>query len=138
MPLPRIVIATGDPAGDQMTDNPKKRRNVLVLEDEPFIAMMLQDELEALGIHVIGPVNNLKSAIQIAETDDLDGALLDLNINGAYATDVADRLRGRNVPFIFVTGYERPIGLRYQEVTILHKPFTGLELRIALISLWDR
>jgi hypothetical protein len=29
-----------------MTSNPKKKRNVLVLEDEAFIAMMLQDELE--------------------------------------------------------------------------------------------
>ena len=59
-----------------MTSNPKKKRNVLVLEDEAFIAMMLQDELEALGIHVIGPVNNLKSAITLAETSELDGALL--------------------------------------------------------------
>ena len=121
-----------------MTDTSKKRRNVLVLEDEPFIAMLLQDELEALGIHVIGPVNNLKSAIQIAETENLDGALLDLNINGAYATEVADRLRERGVPFIFVTGYARPAGLRYREVAVLHKPFSGLDLRAALISLWDK
>jgi CheY-like chemotaxis protein len=121
-----------------MTGNPMKRRNVLVLEDEPFIAMLLQDELEALGIHVIGPINNLKSAIQLAESPDLDGALLDLNINGAYATEVADRLRVRDVPFIFVTGYERPTGLRYSKVAVLHKPFSRIELRTALISLWDR
>ena len=121
-----------------MTVDPKKRRNVLVLEDEPFIAMMLQDELEALGIHVFGPVNNLKSAIQIAETEVLDGALLDLNINGAYATEVADRLRERDVPFIFVTGYERPAGLRYRDVAVLHKPFSRIDLRSALLSLWDK
>ena len=121
-----------------MTSSPKKRRNVLILEDEPFIAMMLQDELEALGIHVIGPINNLKSAVQLAESPDLDGALLDLNINGAYATEVADKLRVRNVPFIFVTGYERPEGLRYREVTVLHKPFSRIELRAALIAMWDR
>ena len=121
-----------------MTTRSKRRRNVLVLEDEPFIAMMLQDELEALGVHVIGPVNNMKSAILLADSPDLDGALLDLNINGAFATEVADRLRVRQVPFVFVTGYERPAGLRYRDVPVLHKPFTGLELRTALISLWDR
>ena len=104
-----------------MTSNPKKKRNVLVLEDEAFIAMMLQDELEALGIHVIGPVNNLKSAITLAETSELDGALLDLNINGTYATEVANKLRARDIPFIFVTGYDRPAGLRYREVTVLHR-----------------
>ena len=113
-------------------------RNVLVLEDEAFIAMMLQDELEALGIHVVGPVNNLKSAILLAEISDLDGALLDLNINGAYATEVADKLRARDIPFIFVTGYDRPVGLRYREVAVLKKPFTGIELRMALFSLLNK
>ena len=61
-----------------------RRRKVLILEDEPFIAIMLEEELEALGLHVIGPVNNLEPALQLAEMPDLDGALLDLNINGAY------------------------------------------------------
>ena len=42
-------------------------RNILVLEDEPLVAMMLEDELEAMGIHVVGPANNLKSALQLAE-----------------------------------------------------------------------
>jgi CheY-like chemotaxis protein len=116
----------------------KKSRNVLVLEDEAFIAMMLEEELEAIGIHVVGPVNNLKSAVQIAESSELDGALLDLNINGAYATEVADKLRARNIPFIFVTGYQRPTGLRYRDVPVLQKPFTEIELRTALIALWDR
>jgi CheY-like chemotaxis protein len=121
-----------------MSAGPNRRRNVLVLEDEAFIAMLLEEELEALGIHVVGPVNNLKSAIQLAESPDLDGALLDLNINGAYATEVADKLRARNVPFIFVTAYERPAGLKHRDVPLLRKPFTDIELRTALISLWDR
>jgi CheY-like chemotaxis protein len=120
-----------------MAKKTKKRRNVLVLEDEPLIAMVIQDELEASGIHVIGPVNNLKSAIQLADTPDLDGALLDLNINGAYATEVADRLRARGVPFIFVTAYERPIGLNYQDVKVLRKPFTDAELHSALTALLE-
>jgi len=115
----------------------KRKRNVLVLEDEPFIAMMLEEELEALGLHVIGPVNNLKSAVQLAEMPDLDGALLDLNINGAYATEVADKLRVRGIPFIFVTGYEPPAGLKHRQVPVLRKPFTEIELRSALLALWD-
>jgi len=118
-----------------MPAEPHKRRNVLVLEDEAVIAMMLQDELESLGIHVVGPVSNLASAVTLAETAELDAALLDLNINGAYATEVADTLRARRIPFMFVTGYSRPEGLRYRDVEVLRKPFTGLQLRLALISL---
>jgi CheY-like chemotaxis protein len=47
-------------------------------------------------------------------------------------------LRARDIPFIFVTGYDRPAGLRYREVTVLHKPFTQIELRTALISLLNK
>ena len=120
-----------------MTSTIKIMRNILVLEDEAFIAMMLQDELEAMGIHVIGPVNNLKSALLLAETAELDGALLDLNINGTPATTIADKLHSRGIPFIFVTGYGRPVGLKYRNAAMLHKPFTGIQLRLALISLLE-
>ena len=120
-----------------MPANPPRKRNVLVLEDEPFIAMMLEEELEALGLHVIGPVNNLKSAVQLADMPDLDGALLDLNINGAYVTEVADKLRLRGIPYIFVTGYDPPAGLKHRNVPVLRKPFTEIELRSALLELWD-
>jgi CheY-like chemotaxis protein len=113
------------------------KRNILVLEDEPLVAMMLEDQLEAIGIHVVGPANNLESAFQLAELSNLDGALLDLNINGKYATKVADKLRTRSIPFIFVTGYDRPPGLRYRDVSVLHKPFTEIDLRMALLSLLE-
>ncbi len=121
-----------------MAASPKRKRSVLILEDEPFIAIMLEEELETLGIHVIGPVNNMKSALLLVETPDLDGALLDLSINGAYATEVAEKLLRRNIPFIFVTGHEPPAGLRYRDVKTLRKPFTEIELRTALLALWDR
>jgi CheY-like chemotaxis protein len=114
----------------------KTRRNILVLEDEALMAIMLEHELESIGLHVIGPVCNLQSANLLAETAELDAALLDLHINGDYATEVADKLRARGIPFIFVTGYDAE-GLRYQDVPVLRKPFTGLELRSALLALLE-
>jgi CheY-like chemotaxis protein len=77
----------------------------------------------------------LKSALLLADTSALDGALLDLNINGSYATEVADKLRAREIPYIFVTGYDRPAGLRYRDVPVLRKPFSGIQLRMALVTL---
>lgn len=118
-----------------MTVETKKKRNILVVEDEAFVAIMLEDELESLGLHVVGPVSNLKSALLLADTSALDGALLDLNINGSYATEVADKLRAREIPYIFVTGYDRPAGLRYRDVPVLRKPFSGIQLRMALVTL---
>jgi CheY-like chemotaxis protein len=118
-----------------MTAVPKKKRNILVIEDEPLIAMMLEAELESLGIHVIGPVANLKAALQLTESTDLDAALVDLNISGEYTTAVADKLHTRNIPFIFVSGYAAPAGLLHRDVPFLRKPFTQTDLRLALISL---
>jgi CheY-like chemotaxis protein len=120
-----------------MASRPVKSRKVLILDDEPFIAMMLEEELATMGVQVVGPVNNLGSALLLAETSDLDGALLDLNINGAFVTEVADKLRIRGVPFVFVTGYDRPPGLRYRDVVLLRKPFSETELRFALIAMWE-
>jgi len=51
---------------------PLASRNILVLEEEPLVAMMLEDELGSMGIHVVGPANNLKSALQLAELLTLD------------------------------------------------------------------
>ena len=121
-----------------MTEISNRVRNLLVLEDEPLIAMMLQDELESLGLHVIGPVSNLKSALLLAETPNLDGALLDRNINGTLADVVADKLYGRNIPYVFVSGYDRLVGLRHRDVPVLQKPFNKIELRMALLSLLER
>ena len=56
---------------------------------------------------------------------------------GAYVTEVADKLRLRGIPYIFVTGYEPPGGLKHRDVPVLRKPFTELELRSALLELWD-
>jgi DNA-binding response OmpR family regulator len=121
-----------------MTETSNKVRNLLVLEDEPLIAMMLQDELESLGLHVIGPVSNLKSALLLAETSNLDGALLDRNINGTLADAVADKLHSRKISYIFVSGYDYPTGLRHRDVPVLQKPFNKIELRMALLSLLER
>jgi DNA-binding response OmpR family regulator len=121
-----------------MTEISNRVRNLLVLEDEPLIAMMLQDELESLGLHVIGPVSNLKSALLLAETLNLDGALLDRNINGTLADVVADKLHARNIPYVFVSGYDRPVGLRHRDVAVLQKPFNKIELRMVLLSLLER
>ena len=113
-------------------------RNLLVVEDEPLIAMLLQDELEALGVHVIGPVSNLKSALRLAQMPNLDGALLDRNINGTFADEVADTLHNRQIPFVFVSAYERPGGLKHRDVPVLHKPFGKIEFRLALLALLER
>lgn len=100
--------------------------SVLVVEDETMIAMFLEDMLIDLGCDVVGPAGTVASAIALIETagQELDGALLDVNLRGGLAYPIADVLLRRGVPFVFVTGYAaHGIDPRYSAVPAVTKPF---------------
>jgi len=111
---------------------------VLVVEDEPLVAIMLEDALQDFGYQVVGPVENLKAAIQLVGSERLDAAVLDINIDGAISDAGADKLMTRGIPFLFVSGYARDLGLRYGTVPLLRKPFTTNDLHRAVAALVSR
>lgn len=78
---------------------------VLVVEDEMLVAMALEDQLSARGAKVVGPAMRLESALQMAEHEAFDVAILDVNLHGGRSYPVARILRDRGVPFVFATGY---------------------------------
>jgi DNA-binding response OmpR family regulator len=102
---------------------------LLVIEDEFFVAAHIENLLSDNGHEVIGPVGTLDEAKVLARSECIDGALLDVNLDGGRVDDVADILAGRNVPFFFVTAYGRdnlpPI---YREAAVVHKPFNDADL----------
>ena len=106
---------------------------VLVVEDEPMIAMMFDEMIQDFGSEAIGPVSQMKEALRLASTAELDAAVLDINLGGAVVYPVADALEERGVPLIFATGY-RPDALpaRFAQRTALPKPFTYATLAAAL------
>lgn len=106
---------------------------VLVVEDEPMIAMMFDEMIQDFGSEVIGPVSQIKEALRLASTAELDAAVLDINLGGAVVYPVADVLQERGIPFIFATGYRREaLPARFAESTALPKPFTYATLADAL------
>ena len=66
-----------------------KTTNVLVVEDEPIIGMTIENFLGDLGYSVVGPIENLKAAVLLAATEQIDVAVVDINISGQVATAVA-------------------------------------------------
>lgn len=112
------------------------RRNkcrVLVVEDEPMIAMMFDDMIQDFGSEVVGPVSGLTEALRLAATADIDAAVLDIKVGGAVVYPVADVLEQRGVPFLFATGYRREaLPERFADCTALPKPFTYAMLADAL------
>lgn len=98
-------------------------RRVLVVEDEPIIAMALEDMLTELGCEVVGPASNLVEAQALAEREAIDVAMLDINVNSARSYVIADELRRRSVPFAFATGYGEE-GIEAAETApVLQKPY---------------
>jgi len=99
-------------------------RRLLIVEDEFYLAQDLAQDLSARGATVIGPVPTVDDALDLIEdTDQIDGAMLDLNLQGELAYPVADALIARGVPFVFTTGYDASsIPSRYAAVARCEKP----------------
>jgi CheY-like chemotaxis protein len=80
---------------------------------------------------LLGP--SLSSAISLAQTAELDAAILDINVGGSVIFPVADILKNRDIPFIFATGYGS-MGLpdRFRNSHTLPKPFSYQSLAESL------
>jgi CheY-like chemotaxis protein len=106
-----------------------KACRILVVEDDALLAMALEDSLAALGHEVVGPARQIAEALRLAETERLDGAVLDLNIGGASIEPVAKILDARRVPFAFSTGYtHNKVPLQWRSRPLLQKPYHPAEL----------
>jgi CheY-like chemotaxis protein len=101
---------------------------VLVVEDEAMLALNLEDMLRDLGCVVAGSAAKLDDAMAMARTSDFDVALLDVNINGKRVDPVADAIRERGTPIIYVTGYGKTAATGF----VLEKPHNAADLERTL------
>ena len=101
-------------------------RTVLLVEDDYFIAEDVACQLEAGGAEIIGPVATVDAAIELIEqTERIDGAVVDINLQGVMSWPVADALLRRGVRFVFATGYDSTaIPARYAGIIRCEKPTT--------------
>lgn len=111
-----------------------KGAKVLVLEDETLVSMMIEDMLADLGCEVVGPFARLEEALEhISTHDDLDLALLDVNLGGVRSFPAAEALAEAEVPFIFTTGYDDAgIPETWRSRPALRKPFILREMETIL------
>lgn len=88
---------------DEATDEPLK---VLIVEDEPLLAMDLEAQLREMGHTVIGMASDAEAALRLAEGQRPDLALIDLNLHdGLTGPQIASELsRGKGMIVVFVTG----------------------------------
>jgi DNA-binding response OmpR family regulator len=109
-------------------------RRILVVEDEPMIALATATALAETGCTVVGPARTLAQALRLAKDEQLDAAVLDRNLGGYYSDSVAVQLRDRDVPFAVVTGYaDAGLPVEFADVPSLAKPFDP-DMLIALVA----
>ena len=100
-------------------------RSVLVVEDEPLIAMMLEDFLETLGHTVHATCERVADAVAEAEKGGFDIAILDVNLNGEHVWPVAYKLREKQIPFVIATGgHVEPPPAEFKNAPVIEKPYT--------------
>jgi two-component system, response regulator PdtaR len=80
---------------------------VLVVEDEPLIAMEVEATLLDGGFEVLGPAPSVGAALGLLKADVPDCAVLDVSLRGELVTPVAELLVLLHVPFVLTSAYGR-------------------------------
>ena len=101
-------------------------RSILIVEDEPLIAMMLEDFLDSLGHRVVATCDSVEDALGWAASGGFDVAIIDVQLkDGKSVWPVADKLAEKGIPFIVATGghVDPPPG-QHARAPVLSKPYT--------------
>ena len=105
LPACAARITAPGPVTAQVERSAAGRGRILVVEDEPFVAMQLQSDLESDGYEVIGPAANVAQGERLAQSEAFDAALVDVSLGPATSASIAEYLLERRIPFAFATGY---------------------------------
>jgi DNA-binding response OmpR family regulator len=119
-----------------MTDDKPPRVRVLIVEDEPMIAMTLEDLLVEHGFEIAGVVGKLEKALALIESAACDAAIVDANLDGVSASPAASALAARGVPFMIMSGYSREqLYVKFPAALFIQKPCPPDQIIRALSAL---
>lgn len=112
-----------------------KGLKVLVVEDEPVLAMKLEEMLKAIGFSVVWHATGVTEALTMMREHRPDCAVLDLYLAGEMAYPIARWLESERIPFVFAKGYGRRTILgNWASRPAIQKPFTLRALQAKLIA----
>lgn len=98
-------------------------KRILIVEDEALLAFELEDKLEAVGALPVESVSDIPHALKaIRSGDHFDAAMINVWLRGELSFPVAEELRQRGIPFVFVTGSEHDLTHHYPDATRHSKP----------------
>jgi CheY-like chemotaxis protein len=135
-----VVALSPDDARIALADAREKLRaaaatDVLIIEDEPIIAMDIEELVQSCGHRVVGTASSERQAVEIAGRSRPGLILADINlgIGGDGANAVARIQKIHSVPVIFVTAYPERLltGDEVEPAFVITKPFEPMTLAVA-------
>lgn len=101
-------------------------RSILIVEDEPLIALDIAEGFRAAGASVT-TAHQLRDGLRLAGHPDLSAAILDFGFNDGQGTELCERLKQRGIPFVLHTGYQH-VGDACHAGVLIPKPAAAKEL----------
>ena len=135
-----IVALTPADASEQLADARDRLRaaaatDVLIIEDEPIIAMDIEELVQNCGHRVVGVASSEEQAVALARRTRPGLILADINlgVGGDGKSAVARIMLGHQAPVIFVTAYPERLltGDALEPAYVITKPFEPMTLAVA-------
>ncbi len=102
---------------------------ILIVDDEPIIALGLEEMLVDAGFTIAAVVHKISNALAVIESGGCDAAIIDANLAGVSANPAASALAERGLPFIVLSGYSREqLAGDFPGAHFMQKPFRPAQL----------
>jgi len=101
-------------------------RAILVVEDEPLIALDITDSFRLAGASVYS-ARSVQDGLRLARRPDLSAAVVDFGLGDGDGAGLCELLKQRGVPFVLHTGYAHPSEACHSGV-LVPKPAAPMEL----------
>jgi CheY-like chemotaxis protein len=107
---------------------------ILLIEDEPIVAVLAEDLLDAIGCTVVATAGSVTEAQAAITAHTFDIAMVDINLGGEDGLVAADALKARDIPYLVTTGYDtRDSAHAHAAAPVLTKPYGLADLESALL-----
>ena len=114
----------------------QENTRILIVDDEPVLALSLEEILVDAGFTIAAVVYKLDKAVALIESGACDAAIIDANLAGVSASPAASALATRGLPFIVLSGYSREqLERGFPGATFMQKPFRSAQLLQAVSAL---
>ena len=100
-------------------------KDVLIVEDDPLIALDVEDTLLGSGVPAVRSAATVATALDMITSRAPDFALLNVGLIREKSFAVAECLAGLKIPFAFITGYdEDKVPAAFADRPMLPKPYS--------------